>query len=116
MLYGVELNVMNPLVPNPHTPKPLHKTLAQAEAMDYADPAGTSRVVQALTAALDDAERFHPPEAALQTQQYLATIRCAGAWPCSQVDVHGALQRAGCSTMPLIKVGTLVHLCTSLGS
>ena len=48
----------------------------QAEAMDYADPAGTSRIVQSLTLALDDAERFHPPEAALQTQHYLATIRC----------------------------------------
>ena len=49
----------------------------QAEAMDYGDPGGTSRVVQALTAALDDAERFHPPEAALQTQHYLGAIRCA---------------------------------------
>ena len=48
----------------------------QAEAMDYRDLVGTSRVVQALTVALDDAERFHPPEAALQTQQYLAAIRC----------------------------------------
>ena len=53
----------------------------QAEAMDYADPVGTSRLVQALTAALDDAERFHPPEAALQTQQYLGAIRCGGRAP-----------------------------------
>lgn len=37
--------------------------------MDYNDPTGTSRSVQSLTIALDDAERFHPPEAALQTKQ-----------------------------------------------
>ncbi len=43
--------------------------------MDYADPTGTSRSVQSLTLALDDAERFHPPEAALQTKQFLAAIR-----------------------------------------
>jgi hypothetical protein len=49
--------------------------------MDYGDPGGTSRVVQALTLALDDAERFHPPEAALQTQHYLGAIRCACLGP-----------------------------------
>ena len=43
--------------------------------MDYADPTGTSRSVQSLTIALDDAERFHPPEAALQTKQFLSAIR-----------------------------------------
>jgi WASH complex subunit strumpellin len=43
--------------------------------MDYNDPTGTSRIVQSLIIALDDAERFHPPEAALQTKQYLSIIR-----------------------------------------
>lgn len=46
--------------------------------MDYADPTGTSRSVQSLTIALDDAERFHPPEAALQTKQFLSAIRVRG--------------------------------------
>lgn len=50
----------------------------QVEAMDYADPTGTSRSVQSLTIALDDAERFHPPEAALQTKQFLSAIRVRG--------------------------------------
>ncbi|CAL8464950.1 g4485 [Coccomyxa elongata] len=49
--------------------------IEQVEAMDYADPTGTSRSVQSLTIALDDAERFHPPEAALQTKQFLSVIR-----------------------------------------
>ena len=43
--------------------------------MDFKDPNGLSRIVQSLTVSVDDAERFHPPEAALQTKQYLATIR-----------------------------------------
>lgn len=43
--------------------------------MDFKDPNGLSRLVQSLTVSVDDAERFHPPEAALQTKQYLGTIR-----------------------------------------
>ena len=43
--------------------------------MDFKDPNGLSRIVQSLTISVDDAERFHPPEAALQTKQYLSTIR-----------------------------------------
>ncbi len=47
----------------------------QVQAMDFKDPNGLSRIVQSLTISVDDAERFHPPEAALQTKQYLSTIR-----------------------------------------
>jgi hypothetical protein len=43
--------------------------------MDVADPGATSTLVQALLLALDDCERFHPVEAALQTRAYLGAIR-----------------------------------------
>ena len=50
---------------------------AQIGAMDYREGGATSARAQQLTAALDDADRFAPPEAALQTRQLLGAIRCA---------------------------------------
>ena len=50
---------------------------AQIAAMDYREVGATSARAQQLTAALDDADRFAPPEAALQTRQLLGAIRCA---------------------------------------
>jgi hypothetical protein len=47
--------------------------------MDFRDAAATSGRAQALAAALDDADRFAPPEAALQTRQLLGAIRCRPA-------------------------------------
>ena len=47
----------------------------QAKELDYQDPVGTSRGMAALASALDDAERFHAPEAALQTRHFLSAIR-----------------------------------------
>ena len=51
------------------------ESFLQVQDMDFKDPNGLSRLVQSLTVSVDDAERFHPPEAALQTKQYLGTIR-----------------------------------------
>lgn len=59
--------------------------------MDFKDPTGTSRIVQSLTIALDDAERFHPPEAALQTKQYLSIIRGHLAHTLRVADVRSGL-------------------------
>lgn len=57
----------------PELPDSCH---AQIDAMDYRDAAATSQRTQQLAAALDDADRFAPPEAALQTRQLLGAIRC----------------------------------------
>ncbi|KAK9917364.1 hypothetical protein WJX75_003552 [Coccomyxa subellipsoidea] len=65
--------------------------IEQVEALDYADPTGTSRSVQSLTIALDDAERFHPPEAALQTKQFLTAIRAHLAHTLRIADVKEEL-------------------------
>ena len=66
-----------------YTPSPIPfrvltgRCRAQIEAMDYREGGATSARAQQLTAALDDADRFAPPEAALQTRQLLGAIRCA---------------------------------------
>ena len=43
--------------------------------MDWQDEAGVGRRAQSLTQALDEVERFPPPEATLQTQQYITDAR-----------------------------------------
>ena len=43
--------------------------------MDWQDEAGVGRRAQGLTQALDEVERFPPPEATLQTQQYITDAR-----------------------------------------
>lgn len=43
--------------------------------MDWQDEAGVGRRAQSLTQALDEVERFPPPEATLQTQHYITEAR-----------------------------------------
>ena len=43
--------------------------------MDWQDEAGVGRRAQSLTQALDEVERFPPPEATLQTQHYITDAR-----------------------------------------
>ena len=52
-------------------------TGVQAGSLDWQDEVGVGRRAQAVAAALDDLERFPPPEALLQTQHYVSTIRRA---------------------------------------
>ena len=47
----------------------------QAGSMDWQDEAGVGRRAQSLTQALDEVERFPPPEATLQTQHYITEAR-----------------------------------------
>eukprot|EP00884_Botryococcus_braunii_P002738 jgi/Botrbrau1/12465/Bobra.0169s0012.2 len=59
----------------PDMPEWFARLLQQVEGMGDGDPGSMSVRVQTLLLALDDCERFHPVEAALQTRAYLGTIR-----------------------------------------
>ena len=49
----------------------------QAGSMDWQDEGGVGRRAQSITQALDEVERFPPPEATLQTQHYITEARSA---------------------------------------
>jgi hypothetical protein len=55
--------------------------LVQVDSMALEDPGGSSRRVQGVVAALNELERFHSGEAALQTAHYLTLIRCVLVFP-----------------------------------
>lgn len=75
--------------------------LLQVDSMALEDPGGSSHRVQGVVAALNELERFHSGEAALQTAHYLTLIRCSGCqvkamlWVTSWVTCLGLGWRGG---------------------